>query len=105
MQNKIAILLPYKENYNIDKAGAASIWVRDYLRLSKLKKYNLCKSWSNLKPLAKILRMLILVKQFYKNIYYTKQLFKEYEKNRFSIEIHNRPESLLYMIEIKFYQN
>ena len=37
MQNKIAILLPYKENYNIDKAGAASIWVKDYLRLSKLK--------------------------------------------------------------------
>ena len=38
MQNKIAILLPYKENYNIDKAGAASIWVKDYLKLSKLKK-------------------------------------------------------------------
>ena len=36
MKNKIAILLPYKENYNVDKAGAASIWVKDYLKLSKL---------------------------------------------------------------------
>ena len=38
MQNKIAILLPYKENYNLDKAGAASIWVKDYLKFSNLKK-------------------------------------------------------------------
>ena len=37
MKNKIAILLPYKEKYNINKAGAASIWVKDYLSLSKLK--------------------------------------------------------------------
>mgnify|MGYP003335623388 CR=1 FL=1 len=34
---KISVLLPYKENYNIDNAGAASIWVNDYLSLSKLK--------------------------------------------------------------------
>ena len=37
MKNKVAILLPYKENYNVDKAGAASIWVKDYLKTSKLK--------------------------------------------------------------------
>ena len=36
MKNRIAILLPYKENYNINKAGAASIWVKDYLKLSRL---------------------------------------------------------------------
>ena len=39
MKNKIAILLPYKEKYNINKAGAASIWVKDYLSISKLKKH------------------------------------------------------------------
>ena len=39
MKNKIAILLPYKEKYNINKAAAASIWVKDYLSLSKLKKH------------------------------------------------------------------
>ena len=27
----IAILLPYKENFTESNAGAASIWVKDYL--------------------------------------------------------------------------
>ena len=36
MKRDIAILLPYKEKYNIKQAGAASIWVKDYLNLSKL---------------------------------------------------------------------
>ena len=36
MKNDIAILLPYKEKFNINKAGAASIWVKDYLLSSKL---------------------------------------------------------------------
>ena len=34
----IAILLPYKENFTESNAGAASIWVKDYLNRSKLKK-------------------------------------------------------------------
>ena len=34
----IAILLPYKENFTENNAGAASIWVKDYLNRSKLKK-------------------------------------------------------------------
>jgi hypothetical protein len=36
MKKDIAILLPYKEKYNVKHAGAASIWVKDYLTLSKL---------------------------------------------------------------------
>ena len=35
-KNNIAILLPYKENYTKNYAGAASIWVKDYLINSKL---------------------------------------------------------------------
>ena len=34
----IAILLPYKENFTENNAGAASIWVKDYLNRSRLKK-------------------------------------------------------------------
>ena len=41
MKKKIAILLPYKEKYTSDEAAAASIWVKDYLSLSKLKKETL----------------------------------------------------------------
>ena len=37
MSKDIAILLPYKEKYSEYQAGAASIWVKDYLKLSKLK--------------------------------------------------------------------
>ena len=37
IKKEIAILLPYKENYSESYAGAASIWVKDYLSLSKLK--------------------------------------------------------------------
>ena len=36
MSKDIAILLPYKEKYTNKDAGAASIWVKDYLRISKL---------------------------------------------------------------------
>ena len=55
MKNKIAILLPYKENYNIDKAGAASIWVKDYLSKSKLNNVTTVfgNLENNLKPLTK----------------------------------------------------
>ena len=41
MTDKIAILLPYKEQYTVTKAGAASIWVKDYLLESKLRSQNI----------------------------------------------------------------
>ena len=37
MKNEISILLPYKEKYTLKESSAASIWVKDYLKLSKLK--------------------------------------------------------------------
>ena len=35
MEKKIAILLPYKEKYTQKDAAAASIWVKDYLKIYK----------------------------------------------------------------------
>ena len=35
---KIAILLPFKDTYTINKAGSASIWVKDFIKNSKYKK-------------------------------------------------------------------
>ena len=29
---KIAILLPFKDTYTKDKAGSASIWVKDFIK-------------------------------------------------------------------------
>ena len=41
MKKNIAILLPYKEKYTLKDAAAASIWVKDYLKISKLRKQTL----------------------------------------------------------------
>ena len=35
---KIATILPYKENYSLNKAAAASLWICDFFKHSKLKK-------------------------------------------------------------------
>ena len=37
MEKRIAILLPYKEKYTLKDAAAASIWVKDYLKISHLR--------------------------------------------------------------------
>ena len=105
MGKKIAILLPYKEQYTDTKAGAASIWVKDYFLESKLSNNTLV--YGNLekkyKPFTKNFKSLNLKGKFIKkNITYTMLLYDEYLKKKFSIiEIHNRPESLLYLIEKK----
>ena len=58
MNNKISIILPYKEIYSENFAGAASIWVKDYVLQSKLSKETLIYGnlEKNLKPLTKILK-------------------------------------------------
>ena len=105
MKKNIAILLPYKEKYSLNKAGAASIWVKDYLSISKLKNQTLI--FGNLdkkdKPLTKNFVNIDLTKAYIrKNIQYTKHLYDYHLKNKFNIiEIHNRPESLLYLIKKK----
>ena len=102
---EIAILLPYKENFTESNAGAASIWVKDYLNKSSLKSRSTVYGYlsDNLKPLLKNFKNLKLGNSFVKkNISYTDKLYKEYQKYNFKIiEIHNRPESLLYLIKKK----
>ena len=36
MQGKIAILLPYKDQFIKDNAGSASIWVKDFSKNSSI---------------------------------------------------------------------
>lgn len=105
MNKKIAILLPYKEKYTLKDAAAASIWVKDYLKLSNLA--NQTTVFGNLsgnkKPLTKNFVNLNLSKvRFKKNYFYTKKFFGSYNKFKFDIiEIHNRPESLVYLLKKK----
>ena len=105
MKKKIAILLPYKEKYTPDEAAAASIWVKDYLNLSKLKKETLVFGdlSRNKKPITNNFINLDISKiNFRKNYLYTKKFYNQINKYNFEIiEIHNRPESLIYLIKKK----
>ena len=66
----IAILLPYKENFTEKSAGAASIWVKDYLNKSKLKKNSVVYGnlEDNSKPLLKNFKNLKIGNSFVKKI-------------------------------------
>ena len=105
MKRKIAILLPYKEKYTLNEAAAASIWVKDYLKNSKLANQTLV--FGNIKksdvPITNNFVNLNMSKvKFKKNYFYTKKFLNEFYKYNFDIvEIHNRPESLVYLIKKK----
>ena len=105
MQKKIAILLPYKEKYTKNEAAAASIWVKDYLFYSSLKDQTLVFGNINKdkKPISSNFVNLNIDKvKFSKNYFYTKKFLQENNKYNFEIiEIHNRPESLVYLLKKK----
>jgi len=103
--NKIAIILPYKESYTASFAGAASIWVKDYMKKSKL--FNQTKIYGNIetneKPLTGNFTNIPLKKKlFSKTIYYMDFFNKKNSIYNYEIiEIHNRPEYLNYLLKKK----
>ena len=102
MNKKVAILLPYKEIYSKNYSGAASIWVKDYLSLSKLKKSTVVYGSldKNLKPLTKNFTNIPVNKTIFSRTQkYINSFYNEYLKEKHSIiEIHNRPEYLNFLI-------
>ena len=98
MKKKIAIILPYKEIYSDDQAGAASIWLKDYNKFSGLTKNTLIYGnlEKNFKPITKNFKNIkIKTKNFSKTKEYINFFYNEYLKRKFEIiEIHNRPEYL-----------
>jgi len=91
----ISILLPYKENFSPNYAGAVSLFVKDTTNVSQYK--NITHIFGNMiykKALSKNYINLELDKKFYQSS--SKQYvesFIEHEKKRNSkiIEVHNRP--------------
>ena len=96
MNKKIAILLPYKEDYNKSNAGSASLWVKDFFENSKLKKittiYGINTKKKSLSKNFVNLNNKFPLFTFKKNIYYAKLFLKNIHKQTKIIEIHNRPE-------------
>ena len=105
MKKDIAILLPYKERYTLKESAAASIWVKDYLKKSTYNNRTLV--FGNLlkkqKPLTKnFINLNIQNIKLKKNYFYTKKFFDKFTKYNFKIiEIHNRPESLIFFLKKK----
>ena len=93
---KISILLPYKENFSSDYAGAVSLLINDITKLSKYKKitkiYGFTNFTKNLLPKNYI--NIILKKKIFQsltNIYLKKFIIHEKLNPSNIIEIHNRP--------------
>jgi len=98
---KISILLPYKENFTPDYAGAVSLFLSDTIKLSKYKKN--IKVYGNTSFKKKLLSN-------YTNLHFTKFFFRSSSKTYVKkfldeekikksnlIEIHNRPEYINYI--------
>ena len=103
MQNNIAVLLPYKDQFIKDNAGSASIWVKDFSKESKLKKNttifgytsNVSKTFDNFKYVN--LKFSNFGVQS-KNLKYVNKFIDVLNRKKFSlIEIHNRPSYILHI--------
>jgi len=93
----IATILPYKENYSLEKASAASLWVSEFFKHSKFKNNNfiygntnsknyLTKNYININLKSLKVKLQSTTKE------YSNKLIKEINKNKFDlIEVHNRP--------------
>ena len=93
---KISILLPYKENFTPDYAGAVSLFLNDTIKLSKYKKnIQVFGNTSFKKKLLPNYTNLNFTKFFFRSssrAYVKKFLDEEKIKKSNLIEIHNRPE-------------
>ena len=102
---KISVLLPYKENFSSNYAGAVSLFVRDTVKHSKYS--NTSFVFGNMPYKRPFLKNYI-------NIELTKSLIKSNSKNYVSrflekekkidsdiIEIHNRPNYIQYLKNVE----
>ena len=93
----IATILPYKENYSLEKASAASLWVSEFFKKSIFKNSNFIYGHTNSKNyLTKNYKNIDLksLKSKFKSTTkeYSNNLIKQINKKKFDlIEVHNRP--------------
>ena len=102
---KISVLLPYKENFSENYAGAVSIFVKDTIQNSKFFKTSFVfGSMGYKKAFLKNYVNIDLNKSFLQSNsrnYVSKFLEKEKEINSDIIEIHNRPNYIQYLRNIE----
>ena len=102
---KISILLPYKENFSPDYAGAVSIFINDTMKKSLYRKNIVVYGNTNLKKFNNNYVNLNYKKLFLKSSTksYIQEFLKNEEKNKSDlIELHNRPSYLKYLKGIDY---
>ena len=101
---KIAILLPYKENFSVNYAGAVSLFVKDVVKNSKyFKTTYVFGNMEYKKPFLNNYINLPLKKKFFESsskIYINEFIKKEKNINSDIIEIHNRPNYVKFLKEL-----
>ena len=101
---KIATILPYKENYTPDKASAASLWVSEFYKNSKFKKNNFIYGHTKSKKYLTKNYININLKNIKSKIRsttneYAEKLIKDLNSKNYNIiEVHNRPQLLLKLL-------
>jgi glycosyltransferase involved in cell wall biosynthesis len=101
---KIAILLPYKENFSKNETGAVSIFVSSINKLSKYKDNINIFGSTIFKPLSINYENLNFKKKFYlsSSKTYVENFLQKINNRKFDIlEIHNRPHYLNYISNLK----
>ena len=102
MKYSSAIILPLKESFTKKNFGAVSVWVSEYLKYSKIKNNIIfCrKSNDNTKYLSKNTIPIKVDEKFYTNKNYIKKINSILIKKKINIvEIHNRPEYAIYLMD------
>ena len=101
----IATILPYKENYSLEKASAVSLWVSEFFKNSKFKNNNFIYGNTNSKNYLTKNYTNINLKSLNSKFKsttneYSYKLIKEINEKKFNlIEIHNRPLILFNLIK------
>ncbi len=101
---RIATILPYKENYSLEKASAASLWVAEFYKHSKFKYNNFIFGYTKSKNYLTKNYINISLKSINSKFKsstneYSQKLIKMINKKNFDIvEIHNRPLILFHLV-------
>lgn len=102
MKYSSAIILPLKESFTKKNFGAVSVWVSEYLKYSKVKNNIIfCrKSNDKTKYLSKNTIPIKIDEKFYTNKNYIKKINSILIKKKINfVEIHNRPEYAIYLMD------
>jgi glycosyltransferase involved in cell wall biosynthesis len=95
-KKKIAVLLPNKEDYSINRAAAASIWVKDFNKGKMINK-QLIFGIASSSPLSKNFINLKKTGIMNNSFFYLRNFIKKLPNSIKVIEIHNRPHFFFFL--------